>query len=135
MHCPGCGQQQVSNETKFCSRCGLPLGLVSQVLAYGGYLPQLAELDKTKKSIFTRRNGMGFSLIWLIFFLSLAALGGGVGGNENFGGAMAIIGFFGAVILFLSSLIFLPGKPKVPALPASAYGFAPMGQPASHAAL
>lgn len=137
MHCPGCGQQQISNDTKFCSRCGLPLGLVSQVLAYGGYLPQLADLDKKKPSIFTRRNGMGFSLIWLIFFLAMTALGGGIGGSEEFGGAMALIGVFGGLILFVSSLIFLPGKQKFPILPASAYGFAPsqMSEPLHHAAL
>ena len=46
MHCPSCGQQQVSLETKFCSRCGFPLGVVSEVLAHGGFLPQLAELYK-----------------------------------------------------------------------------------------
>ena len=33
MYCPRCSQQQVSEETKFCSRCGLPLGLVSELLA------------------------------------------------------------------------------------------------------
>src|SRR5689334_21642871 len=43
MHCPSCGQKQVSNETKFCSRCGMPLGIVSDVLAHGFFLPQLAE--------------------------------------------------------------------------------------------
>lgn len=124
MHCPGCGQQQVSEETKFCSRCGLPLGLVSQVLAFGGYLPQLAELEKKKQSIFTRRNGLGFSLIWFIFFIALAALGGGVAGNENIGGAMALFGGFGGLIIFLSSLIFLRPEPKTLALPTAAHGFA-----------
>ena len=29
MFCPRCGHEQVSNETRFCSRCGLPLGLVT----------------------------------------------------------------------------------------------------------
>ena len=89
MFCPSCGQQQISSETKFCSRCGLPLGLIAEVLSYGGYLPQLAELGKPKKTFFSRRNGMGFALIWLIFFLFLTAIGGGVAGNEDFGAAMA----------------------------------------------
>lgn len=26
MFCPRCGQQQISDEMKFCSRCGLPIG-------------------------------------------------------------------------------------------------------------
>jgi hypothetical protein len=31
MHCPRCGQQQISDQTKFCSRCGFQLGLVSEL--------------------------------------------------------------------------------------------------------
>ncbi|HEX8637447.1 MAG TPA: hypothetical protein VF692_05245, partial [Pyrinomonadaceae bacterium] len=61
MHCPRCGQQQVSPETKFCSRCGFPLGLVSDLIAHGGFLPQLAELHNDK-TIFTRRNGVVLSV-------------------------------------------------------------------------
>ena len=32
MFCPQCGHQQVSNDIRFCSRCGLPFGLVSDLL-------------------------------------------------------------------------------------------------------
>ena len=107
MHCPGCGQQQISNETKFCSRCGLPLGVVSEVLAYGGYLPQLAELNKKKKSIFTRRNGLAFSLLWFLFFLFIMAPLWGILNVEKMAGASAVIGIFGGLIMMLSSFMFL----------------------------
>ena len=33
MFCPQCGHQQVSNETRFCSRCGLSLTLMTHLLA------------------------------------------------------------------------------------------------------
>ena len=66
MHCPSCGQQQVSNDTKFCSRCGMPLGLVSELLVHGGFLPQLAALDKKKKTIFTKKNGVVFGVFWFM---------------------------------------------------------------------
>ena len=66
MFCPRCGQQQMSGDLRFCSRCGLPLGIVSEVLANGGTLPQLLELGKS--SFFSRRNGAIFSLFWFIFF-------------------------------------------------------------------
>jgi hypothetical protein len=33
MYCPQCGHQQGSSETRFCSRCGLPFGLVTDLLA------------------------------------------------------------------------------------------------------
>ena len=36
MFCPQCGHQQVSNDTRFCSRCGLSLGLVTDLLANSG---------------------------------------------------------------------------------------------------
>jgi len=32
MFCPRCGHEQVSNETRFCSRCGITLGLVANLL-------------------------------------------------------------------------------------------------------
>jgi hypothetical protein len=112
MHCPACGQQQVSNETKFCSRCGLPLGLVAELLAHGGFLPQLAELNKKKKSLLTRRNGLGFSLIWFIFWLLIMAPLGGIANVEEFAAFSAIMGIFGGLILMVSSLIFL--KKEVP---------------------
>src|SRR4030095_72043 len=39
MHCPICGQQQASEETRFCSRCGFLLTGVAAVVATGGVVP------------------------------------------------------------------------------------------------
>jgi hypothetical protein len=36
MYCPQCGQEQASSEMRFCSRCGFPLGGVTELLARGG---------------------------------------------------------------------------------------------------
>ena len=33
MFCPQCGHQQISNETRFCSRCGLSLTLMTHLVA------------------------------------------------------------------------------------------------------
>lgn len=121
MHCPGCGQQQVSNETKFCSRCGLPLSVVAEVLSNSGYLPQLAELNK-KTTVFTRRNGIAFSLLWCLFFLLVMAPLWGIVNVDKLAGASAVIGIFGGLIMFISSLIFLK-KPFV------SYGDSPYVQP------
>lgn len=106
MHCPGCGQRQISAETKFCSRCGLPLALVAEVLNHGGYLPQLAQMNK-KRRILSRRNGLGFSLIWFLFFLLIMAPFWGIVGVDEMAGVSAIIGIFGGLIMLVSSLIFL----------------------------
>jgi hypothetical protein len=39
MYCPQCGQQQVSDVTRYCSRCGFLLEGVAVVLASGGQIP------------------------------------------------------------------------------------------------
>ena len=36
MYCPRCGQQQISEETRFCSRCGLLIQGLAEWLAAGG---------------------------------------------------------------------------------------------------
>ena len=111
MHCPSCGQQQVSNETKFCSRCGMPLGLVSELLVHGGFLPQLAALDKKKKSIFTKKNGVVFGVFWFIFFTMFStAFLGIINAPDELVGLVAITGVFGAMMIVLASLIFLPSS-------------------------
>ncbi len=39
MHCPKCGQQQISDEIRYCSRCGFPLSGVAAVVANNGEVP------------------------------------------------------------------------------------------------
>lgn len=34
MFCPQCGHLQVSNDMRFCSRCGLPLGVVTDLVSH-----------------------------------------------------------------------------------------------------
>ena len=124
MHCPSCGQQQISHETKFCSRCGMPLTTVAEVVAHGGYLPQLVELGKKKKPFLSRRNGMAFSLIWLLFFLFIMTPFWGIVDVEELAALSAIIGIFGGLIWLVSSLIFL--KKDTPVYPGS-QAFMPQG--------
>lgn len=40
MYCPKCGQSQVADEVRFCSRCGFPLGGVTQLVAHDGAWPE-----------------------------------------------------------------------------------------------
>ncbi len=54
MYCPTCGQQQVSDETRFCSRCGVLLSDVALVVANGGISPyktpsRLSKPDSQRK--------------------------------------------------------------------------------------
>lgn len=111
MYCPRCSQQQASEETKFCSRCGFPLGLVSEILAHGGFLPQLAELHKSRKWL-TRKNGVVFSLMWLIFFLLIMSPFWAIAGVEEMSAVSAVIGIFGGLMWLIASLVFLKSPPK-----------------------
>ena len=72
MFCPRCSQEQASEEIRFCSRCGLPLGLVSEVVSRGGFLPPglvaaaAAAFDRKKKKFLTRRMGMKIGVAWFL---------------------------------------------------------------------
>jgi uncharacterized membrane protein len=39
MHCPKCGQHQVAEDTRFCSRCGFLLTGIADVIAHNGMIP------------------------------------------------------------------------------------------------
>jgi hypothetical protein len=54
MYCPNCGQQQISDEMRFCSRCGLALTGLVEWLA-GGSLP-LQRAEQTPVPTVTRRR-------------------------------------------------------------------------------
>lgn len=110
MFCPRCSQEQISEEIKFCSRCGFPLGLVSELLAHNGLFPQLAQLGKGKKFL-TRKNGLIFSLLWFMFFTMLMAPIAGME-NGNDAATMALFGTIGGLILLIMSFAFLKNEPK-----------------------
>lgn len=113
MFCPRCGQEQAFGDLRFCSRCGLPMGLISEILANGGTLPQLLELNE--KSFFSRRNGVVFSLLWFLFFVLILTPFWGILDVEELAGMSAIIGIFGGLMILLFSLLILkPAKKELP---------------------
>ncbi len=120
MHCPRCGQEQVSGNLKFCSRCGLPMTMVSEIVNRGGDLPAP---KKAGGGIFTRTNGFKVSLVWflLIDFLIVPLVA--IAGGEEEVAVLAVIGFVGAAIIAVLSALFLsnPEKQTGFAVPASDY--------------
>lgn len=115
MHCPRCGQQQVTEDIKFCSRCGFPLGLVSEILSHGGFLPQLADLQNKGKTWLTRNFGLKISLLWFLLvcfiLLPLAAITKAPGGVVA---GLSIIGFCGGLLIAALSFLFLENEKKNP---------------------
>lgn len=111
MYCPRCGEEQTSEQIRFCSRCGFLLEIVSEVLANGGVLPQLAELNKNKK-LLTRENGIKSSVVWLIvMWLALTPLLAILNAPKELIAITAVLGFAGGVLLMLISFLFLDNKP------------------------
>ena len=135
MHCPRCGQQQVSDQTKFCSRCGFQLGLVSELLMNGGFLPQLAELGKRKGGLFSRKNGLIVTALWFIFFVMMVPAFFGIANEDEAAGVSAVFGIFSTMMLLIISIAFLRGKSKTheltayqtPPPPSHLYGNPQMG--------
>ncbi|HET9527183.1 MAG TPA: zinc ribbon domain-containing protein [Pyrinomonadaceae bacterium] len=56
MYCPNCGQQQVSDEMRFCSRCGLALSGLAEWLAGGHVVP--AKRKEETQALSPRRKGI-----------------------------------------------------------------------------
>lgn len=93
----------------------MPLAIVSDIVANGGYLPQLAELEKVQKSIWTKKNGVMFSIFWFIFWVPfMAAVFGGVFEVEVMGALCALVGVMGSLLIFIFSLAYLKRTPKRP---------------------
>lgn len=80
MYCPKCGLQQIADEMRFCSRCGLPIGEVAEWLARGATLVMPEEapvrmMSPRRKGIRRGAKVMFLSgvLMPLLFGISLAA--------------------------------------------------------------
>ena len=106
------GNNKFRMKLSFARAAACRLSIVSEVLVYGGYLPQLAELNKRKRSLFSRRNGLAFSLLWCLFFLLIMTPLWGILEIDKLAGASAIVGIFGGLMWMISSLIFLRKEPK-----------------------
>ncbi len=69
MHCPTCGQQQVSEETRFCSRCGFLLTGIAELIASGGSIPEKRSGIIGDSGSSRRRGIMQGLFIFLLSFL------------------------------------------------------------------
>ena len=112
MFCPRCSQEQISEEIKFCSRCGLPLGRVSEILINDGFPSPSTETNQNKKWL-TRKNGLWFSLFWfMIFSMILTPIFGGVAHADSLALMCAIVGTMGGIVLVIASFAFLKKEPN-----------------------
>lgn len=71
MYCPNCGQQQISDEMRFCSRCGLALSGLMEWLASGG-APAKTESKATVSPDSPRRKNMRRAAKMMFFSIALS---------------------------------------------------------------
>jgi hypothetical protein len=98
MFCPRCSQQQLSDEVRFCSRCGLPLAGVAALLAADGKLTgEKAPRDDGQHAT---RARLGAKMIFFGVFLTPIFFG------------LAVISD-SPVPLFVPAIIFFTGLARV----------------------
>ena len=115
MYCPNCGQQQISDEMRFCSRCGLGLSGLAEWLAGGtvpamrAEAPQSAALSPRRKGIRRAAKLMFFSGVLFPVFLviSLAV-------DEPGPLILPLIVFFVSLVMMLYARLF--SEPNAPML-------------------
>lgn len=78
MFCPKCGQQQLSEDVRFCSRCGFQMHVITHLLEKNGALAGF-EIEPTEKTSLYKRiiSSAGAKLIFVsiviaIFFFLIA---------------------------------------------------------------
>ena len=71
MYCPKCSQNQVSDEVRFCSRCGFQLGVVKELLAESNDTSVETIPSETRPKFFSRRKQ---DLLFGATFLFIAAV-------------------------------------------------------------
>src|SRR5205085_11525895 len=114
MYCPNCGQQQLSEEMKYCSRCGLALSVLAEWLT-GGALPPIMAREVTVSPSSPRRRAMRraaklmFSsgvLFPVFLFISFVI-------HESGPMIIPVLLFFVSVVLMLYARLFGDPSPQV----------------------
>lgn len=118
MYCPNCGQQQVSNEMRFCSRCGMALSGLADWLTGGRLVSMPAQppplpapptqLSPRRKSMRRAGKMMFFSGALFPIFLLIAVAEGEPGPI-----IVPFILFFIALAWMLYARLFSDPNPKV----------------------
>lgn len=113
IYCPRCGQEQISTETRFCSRCGFLMAGLSEIVFNGGVTEQLQ--SKGEKQISPRRKGLKQGGAWFllgIFVVSLLAVLSEIFNfRDEIVGLAAVIFFLGGLLRMIYALIFESGNP------------------------
>lgn len=114
MHCPRCGQQQVSEETRFCSRCGFLLTGIAQVVANDGMMPNQKSSSFFASGSPRRRGvmqGVFFFLLSLLFVPITSIITVFLNIDPFLPAISAILFVVGGILRVLYALMFESGEP------------------------
>ena len=141
MYCPQCGQQQVSDATRYCSRCGFLLDGVVAVLASGGVVPYIQHGQKqlSPRSKGVRQGALlmlsSFLVVPIVAILSVNLL---YPISHIVIPLAAIICFVGGLLRMLYALMMEDPYPQMDGEPGTAYsspGIPQLDRPVRNAAL
>jgi hypothetical protein len=122
MFCPKCGQTQVSEEVRFCSRCGFPLTGVAELLATNGivtYQPTTAPQAMSPRRKGIRQGGklMFFGVLVSVLLIILVAATDGPGEIP----AASTLIFIAGIFRILYALFFEDKSPATQQIAPSPY--------------
>ena len=124
MYCPQCGQQQTSDQVRFCSRCGFLLEAVAAVLASGGMAPRYSQpgpqpLSPRSKGV---RQGALMMLSTLLVVPVMAFIIVGIlDGPGEIVGLAAVTCFIGGLLRMIYALLMESAYPTMANTQSGAY--------------
>jgi hypothetical protein len=114
VYCPRCGQEQISAEVRFCSRCGFLMSGLAEVVLNGGIPQQL--MPSAPKLPTPRRRGLkqggAWFLLGVVIVPILGILSQLIRFPEELVGLAAVLFFLGGIVRMLFALIFESGNPS-----------------------
>ena len=117
MFCPICGQQQINDEVRFCSRCGFLLTGIAEVVANKGLIsatsPQSEEMTQDSPRKRGVKQGAMILLVGMLLIVPLLAMLHMATNTEPFLVAVAaIISFWGGILRMVYAWMFESKFPK-----------------------
>lgn len=115
MFCPKCSQEQFSQTTRFCSRCGFLLTGITAVVENDGIIPN-ASIEENKKLITPRKKGLRQGLFMLLLTILLSPILMILGKELHIRPALFILSMFIlltlGIVRMLYAKMFEPDEPE-----------------------
>jgi hypothetical protein len=117
MFCPTCGQHQVAENSRFCSRCGFLLTGITEVIANNGVNPNQS-IQTISQSLESPRKkgvkkGAWIILVGMLLIVPLLGVLHILTDTEPFlAGIATIISFFGGILRIIYALMFQDASPQ-----------------------